>query len=62
MIILVTDDNVLVHNKGQLISERNFGTFKYPKKGTEFLKDFRPNSKMGKIKKIKALHSSNTSN
>ena len=28
--------------KGQLISERNFGGFKSPQKGTKFLKDFCP--------------------
>ena len=30
------------NTKGQLISERNFGGFKSPKKGTKFLKDFCP--------------------
>ena len=48
--------------KGQLISERNFGAFKSPKKRTKFWWIFALVSKMVKIKKINALYLSNKPN
>ena len=43
-------------SKGQLISERNFGVFKSPKKRTNSWWIFALVSKMGKIKRIYALY------
>ena len=49
----------LMNAKGHLISERNFGVFKYPKKQTKVLKDFfisALDSRMGQIKKKTSAH------